>query len=43
MQINRYINGEKTECILVHMVTNKEIQEVIREAERRLQAAEEKA
>lgn len=43
MQINRYINGEKTEGIPVQMVANKEIMEVIREVERRIRTAEEKA
>ncbi len=43
MQINRYINGEKAEDISRHMVTNREIQEVIREVQKRIRGTEEKA
>ena len=43
MQINRYVNGEKTKGIPEQMVANKEIREVIREVERRIRTAEGKA
>ncbi len=43
MQINRYINGEKTKGFLPIVVENKDIQDVIAAVQRRIRAAEEKA